>query len=446
MARRVESVGGGRDVTRRRRHNSLAWGALRGAVLVALFLAVGAGYFFPPGRWNFAPVAMWIVFWPTLIVLSLLFLNRLWCTVCPLRTVARLMDRGPGVPAWVRRAGGVTALASFLLGFWILRPFLSSPPATASYLSAWLVLAAGVGFLWGEGAWCRALCPIGLASGVLAAAAPLALHADAARCRGCREKPCRGACPTGEFPGRAASSRHCTLCLACVPACPSGSLALRGRWPGRELLRARPELSAALMGVAIVGIWQLWMWLDMTRNILTGSAARALAAALPALSAGRWAYLLCLAVGLGAAAGIAGLAALAGARVEGTSWRRNLARFGPAYVFLVVPGSLAHNLLHNVLGQGGTVEDSLRVLAGLRPNLPAALFLPGPVWKDAAQALAGPLAVVGLLAGWAVLLLIARQREPGSFVRAALPHVAGTLALVLLAHGLAGLPRLPMRM
>ena len=157
MARRVESVGGGRDVTRRRRHNSLAWGALRGAVLVALSLAAGAG------------------------------------------------------------------------------------------------------FLWGEGAWCRALCPIGLAGGILAAAAPLALHADAAGCRGCREKPCRGACPTGEFAGRAAFRRPCTLCLACVPACPSGSLALRGRWPGRELLRARPELSAALMGVAIVGIRRLWM-------------------------------------------------------------------------------------------------------------------------------------------------------------------------------------------
>ena len=67
-----------------RRRTVSGWLPLLRPWFLTLLPGVAAtGLLLPAGRHNPAPMALWIVFWPTPIVLSRLLLNRVWCAVYP---------------------------------------------------------------------------------------------------------------------------------------------------------------------------------------------------------------------------------------------------------------------------------------------------------------------------------------------------------------------------
>ena len=83
-------------------------------------------------------------------------------------------------------------------------------------------------------AWCRYLCPLGVALWPFSSVARLRMVRAAGACTGCGD--CSRVCPQGIEVSRAEQvwSGECTLCLECTEACPSkGALDLQWRCFGR---------------------------------------------------------------------------------------------------------------------------------------------------------------------------------------------------------------------
>jgi polyferredoxin len=100
-----------------------------------------------------------------------------------------------------------------------------------SYLLLAVLLAAAVAV---PMAWCRYLCPLGLALWPFASAGRLRLARDAGTCTSCRA--CDRACPHAIVVSSEGEVRsgECTLCLACADACPAPetlTLRLKGLRP-----------------------------------------------------------------------------------------------------------------------------------------------------------------------------------------------------------------------
>jgi len=71
---------------------------------------------------------------------------------------------------------------------------------------------------------CRALCPAGALANFLRTRRTLRISSEPARCS-CADRPsCQAACAWGVDPRRAGRFDGCTMCLACLDACPAGNL------------------------------------------------------------------------------------------------------------------------------------------------------------------------------------------------------------------------------
>lgn len=226
--------------------------ALGGRRLVLVKGLVAAGFVATIGLALAAPtssaaraanLAVWGVWEPVTFVLFLL-VGAVWCTVCPLSTVARLVQRwrsgGRAPDPWLRRWGVALSIAGLLAILWSARAFSMwrQPVATAVLLAVLLAAAILAALVYRREVWCRDLCPLGRLASVLAPAAPLAIAASPAVCSSaCSDHPCfkgtdsRSGCTVYHHPVAAAEAHLCKLCLDCLQVCPHGSAALYARPP-----------------------------------------------------------------------------------------------------------------------------------------------------------------------------------------------------------------------
>lgn len=119
------------------------------------------------------------------------------------------------------RALSVAALEGLYLG--------AVSPFAAAVLGA-LLLAE---LLLPRRLFCRALCPAGATANLLRTPVTLRIAHEAGGCAGCGAEPrCQRACPWGVDPRSAGRFDGCTHCMACVEACPPGTLEATFRPPG----------------------------------------------------------------------------------------------------------------------------------------------------------------------------------------------------------------------
>ncbi len=131
------------------------------------------------------------------------------------------------------------------------------------YAGAWLTAGIFIGLLlanrWIARWWCRALCPLGAALGVLARASIYRIHVDEGLCTECNL--CARDCQGADEPFGKHRVSECHVCLNCVAACREGAITFAPFAPesapsGGVSLERRQVLGAALAGAALLPLYR----------------------------------------------------------------------------------------------------------------------------------------------------------------------------------------------
>jgi polyferredoxin len=248
------------------------------------------------------------VWWIMGVVFVALFLGRSWCAVCPLGWLNGLFSRFGfkwEMPTWLRNFIPVTLvliLLQLMVYFLAIHRF---PDYTAVLLALSLFLAAGIGLLFRERAFCSLLCPAGAVFGLYARIAPFQLRVvDQDVCSGCESQRCiaepvewqqhrlgstvlyrrrqLAGCPAGLVPSELADSVDCTLCLNCMQNCDKENVKLGFRkWLtdlfGTGLRPSETFFFLVLLGMLTanfskvnVGLRDLIFWLPENAAVLLG--------------------------------------------------------------------------------------------------------------------------------------------------------------------------------
>lgn len=185
-----------------------------------------------------ANTMIWAV-WEPLLIFSFLFIGHVWCTVCPLSTVASLIQkvvsfRRP-TSLWIKKYGVRFAIAGFFLIIWTEKIFHMTEYPYASGILLLSLIGGAVLFclVYQREVWCRYVCPLGaLATGY---ALPAALHVRAKPhiCSAyCTTHECYkgtgkiSGCPVFHHPLYISDGHNCKLCFKCLRICPHGSVRL----------------------------------------------------------------------------------------------------------------------------------------------------------------------------------------------------------------------------
>ncbi len=237
-----------------------------------------------PRAYTHATTLLFWVAWLMGLVLLVPLTGRAWCGVCPLGWVSDAVGRrGLGLPwpRWLARGwGGLAVFGAGVAAVGGAGVHLS-PHGTAVLIVGVGALTLASGLLWRRGAFCRGLCPVGMALGLYTRHAPLEVRPrDPDRCAGCARRCIatdpewrradwgrwvwfrrrdRGGCPVALEPSRM-DPTECTLCLRCLRRCPDGNLGLWwGRRPSpRALTPARAVFLGLLMGLVLLGVLRTW--------------------------------------------------------------------------------------------------------------------------------------------------------------------------------------------
>jgi ferredoxin len=207
-------------------------------------------------------------------------------------------------------------------------------------------------------AFCLLVCPIGALTGLYAMTAVSEVRTRGGTCDGCPQLCYRrrddNGCAMYEFPRTMDTNRNCNMCAQCITGCPQDNLTWRLRPPGRELWGLRRPLTAeALLVVLLVALVYI-QTVDMTtawgsyvkRVIEAGLAESYNMVLVGTFLAGS---LLVLGVYM----------AVSRISASGGPWARNAARYGYAYLPVVLSVHLAHNAGHLVSEGGIALRTSL---------------------------------------------------------------------------------------
>lgn len=325
------------------------------AVFGLFTLVILAGLFGnqDPGR-NITPVITWTVWW-TWLVLVILFLGKIWCTVCPWMALANLFS-GRGLNRrWPRRLRNIwiatflfVALTWFELGFGV-----TEKPWLTATLGLVMVLASiATVLVYERKAFCRYACLVGRVSGLYSMFAASELRStDPGACRSCVTKDCYHGnaraqpCPTHQFIGAMETNTYCTLCFECVKACPTDNVSWNLRPPGADLTEStRTRVDEAYLAVILLsmsafhGLSMTPVWEQLVSGI-QGATGAGWLAAFSAGMAGLIALPLLLYYGICDV-----MRRLAGDREHST--RLLFIRFSYSLLPIALFYHLAHNLQH----------------------------------------------------------------------------------------------------
>jgi len=260
---------------------------------IIIFGIIVTQLFFGSGEasYNFGSVMIWILLWPILPVLFLLF-GRLWCSVCPLSRVSDEVQKKVGmhkkVPKFLQTYGVWIIIFAFLVITWLdVIVGLVESPINTGYLM--LFIFTGVvlmGAVFEKRAWCRYLCFLGGLSSNYSMSSALELRADSDVCKTCKTPACyKGngkvdGCSMFEYPRTMDSNRACNFCSNCIKTCDLDAIRITPRPPTSELwFIKKPRFEESFLATALIGIvvsqtmimlevWEPFMhWFEKTTGI-----------------------------------------------------------------------------------------------------------------------------------------------------------------------------------
>jgi polyferredoxin len=242
---------------------------------------------------NAANLIVWSYWWP-IIILSAIFLGRVWCTVCPIELVTSLaskvgLKRKP--PAFLRSGWVIT-------GFYILILFVGIhtlaihrvPFRMALYMMGLFGAAVAVGLLFARNTFCAHVCPIGHLLGLYARLAPMGWGVrDKSLCSHCVDRSCSSDKTAYKFQGRSCGvflrpadiedNTECLVCGQCLKACDRNNPGIDARPnPGwfprrwfRDLLDLKPMTAAQAAFCLVVSgfvVYEVFTEWPVTKDLL----------------------------------------------------------------------------------------------------------------------------------------------------------------------------------
>jgi len=231
-----------------------------GLIVTQLFFGVNeSGY-------NFGSVMVWILLWPILPVLFLLF-GRLWCSICPLSRVSDEVQKAVGmhkkVPKFLQEYGVWIIIIAFLAITWLdsIIGLVESPRNTGYLLLFVFTGTVLMGAIFEKRTWCRYLCFLGGLSGNYSQSSALELRTNGGVCKTCKTPSCyKGTekvegCSMFEYPRTMDSNRACNFCSNCIKNCPHDAIRITPRPPTSELwFIKKPRFEESFLATALIGI------------------------------------------------------------------------------------------------------------------------------------------------------------------------------------------------
>ncbi|MDR2238946.1 MAG: 4Fe-4S binding protein [Zoogloeaceae bacterium] len=234
------------------RHRRLIAGVQWGVVLVYLALVTAPAFLPLPdeqGRildnfTRFAQFLFWGIWWP-FVILSVMLFGRVWCGIfCPEGTLTEAASRrglGRAIPRWLRWPGWPLVGFFCITLYGQLTSIYEYPKPVLLILGGSTVAAIAIGLLYGRGkrVWCRYLCPVSGVFALLGRLAPTHFLTDREAWRRFPRRSAAVDCPPLLDVSTLSSGAECHQCGRC-----SGhrdAVALRWRWPGSEILTAKPQ-------------------------------------------------------------------------------------------------------------------------------------------------------------------------------------------------------------
>ena len=235
-----------------------------GIMLIALVLA---GLLGPqdPSR-NAMLYLCWGLWWPS-VILSLFFVGRMWCGICPFPLAGQFfqtcrLSLEKNVPKLIIKNSTGISVVFFMIIIWVEEStgMKESPRETAWLL---IVIWGGATFcalLFSKQSWCQYFCPLGRLMAIGATISLLEFRPDHKICRQCTTFSCnRGTekiagCPVSLGAFKVTSNLNCLVCGHCLQLCPHNSPQLNIRHPLSELTNRKGKLiTSALMITFLMG-------------------------------------------------------------------------------------------------------------------------------------------------------------------------------------------------
>lgn len=182
---------------------------------------------------NLTTSFVWRLWWP-LIVLSAIFIGRIWCMICPVELVTAFFARigfKRKRPGWILSGWVITLFYMIVLvvGITILQIDLN-PKYTSLYLLFILGISIISGLIFEKNTFCRYICPVGYMLGIFSKLAPLGWRVKKESvCIKCPDKSCINdkyiyqlnykSCGVDLIPADINNNNHCLLCGGCMKTC-----------------------------------------------------------------------------------------------------------------------------------------------------------------------------------------------------------------------------------
>lgn len=192
---------------------------------------------------------IWAISWPLLMV-GVIFTSRLFCGLCPMRTIAeKIQNRlkfSFKVPEFIKKKGAFIGVFGFamILSIEHIVDMPNEPLVTAGLFLSILGFAVIFSILFDRAVWCRHLCPLGQMNGVYSKLSMVEIRANTSVCNSeCRLPTCYSGmdknkgCPMYLGVFNMYTNENCLMCGQCIKNCKHQSVQLNLRVPAAELFR-----------------------------------------------------------------------------------------------------------------------------------------------------------------------------------------------------------------